>query len=898
VVIVANQASSNSLELANDYRLKRGVPPENVLSISWPGSNIQWTRQEFTNTLLNPLLDFLSQNALNDQIHYVVLSMDIPYRVTGGMSANGTTAALFYGLKSGSGLDNSYAFSEQRFASSPPATAPTNSFLALMLTGSTLQEAKRLVNQGVASDGAFPPQKAWLVKSQDVDRNKRYKAFDNAIFNTRLCDGFTLMQTNTQSMPPWSNLLGCQLGMETFSISSNAFIPGAIADDMTSFGGQIFENPGQTTLLEFTQAGAAGSYGTVTEPQAIVAKFPDPMVYFYQSRGFSLAECYYLSVQQPYQGLFVGEPLAAPWRRTGTGGWGLVQSNSVLASTSNLCCYFTASDGAHPLDEIDLFIDGRFVQTLTNVPPEAGNRLTVQLNGYPVSYDVPANASLASIASGLAAELNQPLNTNVTKVTAQAFGDRIELQSFADPLPEGVLEVVDNGATTNTSYIAVLLTPSTTPTSSIPQLTALGINASNEFLLRITQPTNRPYVLQSSTNFSLWSDLFTNTVGGDLDYADQMPASAPLRLYRTRSGDTNDYASVYVVGQTAIGGNILWVVTTAPGSVVVWSSTNHIDWIPIYTHAGGSDVQISVESSSGAGEPVTTLLAAARPDFLETTARGIHEFGVELDWFGPPSLSDTSYLMLTTTKTNGTIVSLSVTNPPGNTNMMVFVESFADAVNANPQLASKDGLSADDLITGFFGQVLFNLRANATGRLAANIQAHLTGSVDLDVTPASSTLLDQNVSDLLPRNHLYISGGVPSLVRYFNLDTTTLEDGYHELTVVAYEGTHVNSQTAASVPVIVSNTPLQATLSLPGGSATNLVSDSFDIDVSVNTNSVAEIRLLTTGGLYDARTNQSTATFLVNGQDLGVGEHLFHALVTTSNGPSYRTEPVKVILTR
>jgi hypothetical protein len=66
--------------------------------------------------------------------------MDIPFAtVTDGSAYNGTTAALFYGLKTGLGgnvqlLTNSYFASEKTFAEARPATAPGYSFLTTMLT--------------------------------------------------------------------------------------------------------------------------------------------------------------------------------------------------------------------------------------------------------------------------------------------------------------------------------------------------------------------------------------------------------------------------------------------------------------------------------------------------------------------------------------------------------------------------------------------------------------------------------------------------------------------------------------------------------------------------------------------------------------------------------------------
>ena len=106
-----------------------------------------------------------------------------------------------------------------------------------------------------------------------------------------------------------------------------------------------------------------------------------------------------------------------------------------------------------------------------------------------------------------------------------------------------------------------------------PRLTALGINASNQFGVRVTSPTNRPYVLQASSDLVVWSDLLTNDVQGVFDYFTADYADHPGRYYRTRSGDSNDYAPVTVVGQTASGGNILHVGTADMGQTVIWSST-------------------------------------------------------------------------------------------------------------------------------------------------------------------------------------------------------------------------------------------------------------------------------------------------------------------------------------
>ncbi len=79
-------------------------------------------------------------------------------------------------------------------------------------------------------------------------------------------------------------------------------------------------------------------------------------------------------------------------------------------------------------------MDGQYFSTLTNLTPCPGNLLTVTLNGYPITYTVPTNSTLSTVASGLAAQINAV--TNATQVKALVHGDRVELQSIATNLDD------------------------------------------------------------------------------------------------------------------------------------------------------------------------------------------------------------------------------------------------------------------------------------------------------------------------------------------------------------------------------------------------------------------------------------------------------------------------------
>ena len=247
----------------------------------------------------------LSTRQLTNQIDFVVLSMDIPYRVTSApIKPNSTTAALFYGFQADTNINpfecsiarsstNLYAGSEAIFRSTPPLSADSNSWLVTMITHSNLALAKQILDSGVLADGTFPAQTVYLSKGGDVNRNVRYWTFDNAVFNTRLRGNYSMQRTSAFNGVS-STALGMQQGYCCFTVSGTTYLPGAIADNLTSYGGAIFENAfGQLDMLQFLSAGASGTYGTIWEPCNFLEKFPSPQNYLYQSRGFALAECYY-----------------------------------------------------------------------------------------------------------------------------------------------------------------------------------------------------------------------------------------------------------------------------------------------------------------------------------------------------------------------------------------------------------------------------------------------------------------------------------------------------------------------------------------------------------------------------------------------------------------------------
>lgn len=758
VVVVVNQNSTNSIQLGNYYCEKRGVPPQNLLRISWPGDNINWTRTNLDSVLRTPLNDMLTSRGLSNQIEYVVLAMDIPYRVTENTGSpvtsgvNSTTAALFYGFKPDGcstcalpscnlapGSASLYAESEGIFRRTPPISAASNSWLTILLTATNLAKAKALVDLGVMSDSTFPTQTVFLAKSFDAVRSLRHLQADDAILNTRLRGNYRVVLTNVSGPSGLGPMLGFQNGVQIFSVPPLAASPGAMVDNLTSYGGALFENPGHTTALDFIHNGATASYGTVVEPCAYAAKFPAAQNYFYQARGFSIAECYYQSLENPYQGILVGEPLAAPFALPAGGNWVGLPDGALLSGTTNLSVQFNSSSWHRPVQQVDLFLDGELLHTVTNLAPQQNNILYATINGFTTSYTVPAGASIGSVVTGLVSQLNLITFSNSTKVAAFAHGDRIELQSL--------------------------------------NLSALG-----------------------------------------------------------------------------------------------------------------SNVTVTVSNYAGSSGLLRTYLTCSRSNFLDTPAVGLRQFSVA----GEVVLTD--YLRLTVTRTNGATTQVLVTNQTassGNllTDMQIFAQSFLNAINTNASLSGADGVVAEDLVIGQTGSgdpvAQFNLRSRSVGWKEAQIQAQVTGS--FSINPATNDQLEDNLNDLRPRNHLYVTAGVTNLNVTFPFNTTTNADGYQELTAVAYEGSHVRTQSRITRSIRIQNNDWTASLTCLAGGTNTALESQLQFMVTAHTNNIMSLELFTTGGRIAAATSVTNATFGIPGATLGIGRHPFYAVVTRSGGKQYRT---------
>jgi len=182
--------------------------------------------------------------------------------------------------------------------------------------GNSDEEALAALKAAVDADYTHPTGKFYFTKTGDVRSKTRLPNFADAVRALQKL-GYKSEIVTTKVPNGKDDILGATVGVSTFNWkkSQSRILPGAICENLTSFGGKMDTKAKQTPLTEFIKNGAAGSSGTVVEPYAVQFKFPHPMIHVHYAKGATLAEAFYQSVQGPFQLLIVGDPLCQPFAK-------------------------------------------------------------------------------------------------------------------------------------------------------------------------------------------------------------------------------------------------------------------------------------------------------------------------------------------------------------------------------------------------------------------------------------------------------------------------------------------------------------------------------------------------------------------------------------------------------
>ena len=184
--------------------------------------------------------------------------------------------------------------------------------LTMTIAAENFADAKALIDKGIAADHLHPKGSAYLVITDDKSRNSRAPSFEAA--QDRVGYRLPTYVIRGAGIQNKDNVMFYFTGGKSIPyLSSINFLPGAVADHLTSHGGRLGGST-QMNAMEWLKAGATGSYGTVVEPCNFPQKFPNPKILMANYlNGDHLIEAYWKSVVWPGQGIFIGEPLSSPY---------------------------------------------------------------------------------------------------------------------------------------------------------------------------------------------------------------------------------------------------------------------------------------------------------------------------------------------------------------------------------------------------------------------------------------------------------------------------------------------------------------------------------------------------------------------------------------------------------
>jgi uncharacterized protein (TIGR03790 family) len=288
------------------YAKKRHIPQSNIVKVRFDSQRDDLPPGEFS--ALKASLD----RQLNPRIQAYALTWARPYRV-GCMSV---TSAFAFGVQDkycASGCSVTQSSPYFNAASEMKPYDDLHMRLAMSLAAVDLEHAKALIDRGVSADGQSPRGTAYLATTSDTLRNVRSAEYPLA--NRVARHEFNFQVVSGAALQSPADVMFYFTGAATVNgLEHYRFLPGAAADHLTSFGGMLTDSS-QMSSLRWLEAGATGSYGTMVEPCNLLGKFPNVAVLMaHYLAGETLIEAYWKSVLMPGQGLFLGEPLAAPFR--------------------------------------------------------------------------------------------------------------------------------------------------------------------------------------------------------------------------------------------------------------------------------------------------------------------------------------------------------------------------------------------------------------------------------------------------------------------------------------------------------------------------------------------------------------------------------------------------------
>lgn len=336
VLVLVNRNSSDSMEVANHFCSLRDVPLGNRVDLDLPtkvmAPRSQISSREFQTLIWEPTLAYIEKHGLGDHILAWVYSVDFPTTIhtrppmsLQGMTLLGGQAPDPDVITKGNYMSPFYAgpdrpngiklptrpFSRHSFRSFVQAPVPSFSLGHIGSRGTTVVEVIENLRRGASSDHTNPTEEIIFFENENIRSTCRAWQYP-AVIEELESLGITA-KIATQFPDKRTSFLGLFLGAaKTPSLQSYEFVPGSIAEHLTSHAGN-FDAYLQHKCTRWLRNGVTASSGTIAEPYALWSKFPHARLFAHYAKGCTVLESFFQAIRCPLQTFLVGDPLAAPF---------------------------------------------------------------------------------------------------------------------------------------------------------------------------------------------------------------------------------------------------------------------------------------------------------------------------------------------------------------------------------------------------------------------------------------------------------------------------------------------------------------------------------------------------------------------------------------------------------
>jgi len=348
VLVVINHASSASETIGRQYAERRDVPEQNLCVLQLPLDE-SVNREVYDTQIEQPIWSCIANRQAQDRILYIVLTKDVPIRISGTSGRSGTNASvdseltLLYRRRTGESVPVVGFVPNPYFAGATPSTTVEpfthrahDIYLVTRLDGYTLQDALALIDRaaGPKADGVFVLDQR--APQADLIPNRWLGAAAERLtaqgLGNRIAAAGPAAGRNAFGLQGYYSWGSNEEGNRRRA-ADVTFYPGALAGMFVSTDGRTFKEPPASWLpgdgapgarfagtsdslaADLIRAGVTGVSANVDEPYLDASIRPDILFPAYAG-GRNLAESFYAAM--PYlswQTLIVGDPLCAPFPR-------------------------------------------------------------------------------------------------------------------------------------------------------------------------------------------------------------------------------------------------------------------------------------------------------------------------------------------------------------------------------------------------------------------------------------------------------------------------------------------------------------------------------------------------------------------------------------------------------